>query len=160
MLKIRWSRDHLIFNMGIPIPGKDSHYIETGPRFPASLRMKIVSHQEWGQRCQTRLLSLCIVRHQEWGQRCQTRLLSLWRFRENAHGIRILTADWRVMFTLNLDQSIIVSFLSDLASYMTCPVSPSESFNSMCMSDYFEICFIPTVFQGKDEPAMFTSCCH
>ena len=31
MLKIRRSRDRLIFNMGIPIPGKDSHYIETGP---------------------------------------------------------------------------------------------------------------------------------
>ena len=32
MLKIRWSCDRLIFNMGIPIPGKDSLYIETGPR--------------------------------------------------------------------------------------------------------------------------------
>ena len=31
MLKIRWSHDHLIFNMGIPKPGKDSLYIETGP---------------------------------------------------------------------------------------------------------------------------------
>ena len=33
MLKIRWPRprDRLIFNMGIPIPGKDSLYIETGP---------------------------------------------------------------------------------------------------------------------------------
>ena len=30
MLKIRRSRDRLIFNMGIPIPGKDGHYIETG----------------------------------------------------------------------------------------------------------------------------------
>ena len=84
----------------------------------------------------------------------------MWRFRENAHGIRILTADRRVMFTLNLARSIVAGFPSDLASYMTCPVSPSESFNSRCMSAYFEVCFIPTVFQGKDEQAMFTSCCH
>ena len=32
MLKIRRSWDRLIFNMGIPIPGKDGLYIETGPR--------------------------------------------------------------------------------------------------------------------------------
>ena len=32
MLKIRRSRDRLIFNMGIPIPRKDSLYIETGSR--------------------------------------------------------------------------------------------------------------------------------
>ena len=31
MLKIRQSRDRLIFNIGIPIPGKDGLYIETGP---------------------------------------------------------------------------------------------------------------------------------
>ena len=31
MLKIRWYYDCLIFNMGIPIPGKDGLYIETGP---------------------------------------------------------------------------------------------------------------------------------
>ena len=31
MLKIRRSHDRLIFNMGIPIPGKDSLNIETGP---------------------------------------------------------------------------------------------------------------------------------
>ena len=31
MLKIRGSCDRLIFNMGIPIPGKDSLYIETEP---------------------------------------------------------------------------------------------------------------------------------
>ena len=31
MLKIRRSCNHLIFNMGIPIPGKDGLYIETGP---------------------------------------------------------------------------------------------------------------------------------
>ena len=34
VLKIRRSCDRLIFNMGIPIPGKDGLYIETGPRFP------------------------------------------------------------------------------------------------------------------------------
>ena len=33
MLKIRRSHDRLIFNMGIPIHGKDGLYIETGPRF-------------------------------------------------------------------------------------------------------------------------------
>ena len=32
MLKIRQSQDRLFFNMGIPIPGKDGLYIETGPR--------------------------------------------------------------------------------------------------------------------------------
>ena len=32
MLKIRRPNGRLIFNMGIPIPGKDSLYIETGPR--------------------------------------------------------------------------------------------------------------------------------
>ena len=32
MLKIRRSRDRLIFNMGIPIRGKDGLYIEFGPR--------------------------------------------------------------------------------------------------------------------------------
>ena len=32
MLKIRRSHDRLIFNMGIPIPGKDGLYIETGLR--------------------------------------------------------------------------------------------------------------------------------
>ena len=31
MLKIRRSRDRLIFSMGIPIPGKDGLYIATGP---------------------------------------------------------------------------------------------------------------------------------
>ena len=32
MLKIRRSPDRLIFNIGIPIPGKDGLYIETEPR--------------------------------------------------------------------------------------------------------------------------------
>ena len=34
MLKIKQSRDCLIFNMGIPIPGKNGLDIETGPRSP------------------------------------------------------------------------------------------------------------------------------
>ena len=36
MLKIRRSHDHLIFNMGFPIPGKDGLYIEMGPCYPES----------------------------------------------------------------------------------------------------------------------------
>ena len=31
MLEIRRSRDRLVFNMGIPIHGKDGHYIDMGP---------------------------------------------------------------------------------------------------------------------------------
>ena len=31
MVKIRRSRDRLVFNMGIPIPGKDCLNIEMGP---------------------------------------------------------------------------------------------------------------------------------
>ena len=34
LLKIRRSHDRLIFNMGIPIPGKGGLYIETGPWEP------------------------------------------------------------------------------------------------------------------------------
>ena len=45
MLKIRRSRDRLIFNMGISIPGKDGLYIETGPLClclqMVTLRMKV-----------------------------------------------------------------------------------------------------------------------
>ena len=37
MLKIRWSHDRLTFNMGIPIPRKDSLYIETGPRLSVDM---------------------------------------------------------------------------------------------------------------------------
>ena len=48
MLKIRRSRDHLIFNMGIPIPGKDGLYIETGPGvWKHVLRVIYLSH--WGR---------------------------------------------------------------------------------------------------------------
>ena len=35
MLKIRRSCDRLIFNMGIPIPGKDGLNIEMGPKLTA-----------------------------------------------------------------------------------------------------------------------------
>ena len=37
MLKIRRPTGRLIFNMGIPIPGKTVSYIETGPRWPESM---------------------------------------------------------------------------------------------------------------------------
>ena len=40
MLKIRWSWDRLNFNMGIPIPGKDSVYIETGPSRVNKLQLR------------------------------------------------------------------------------------------------------------------------
>ena len=36
MLKTRRSHDHLIFNIGISIPGKDGLYIETVPKLPRS----------------------------------------------------------------------------------------------------------------------------
>ena len=36
MLKIRRNRDRLVFSMGIPIHGKDSIHIETGPGTPAA----------------------------------------------------------------------------------------------------------------------------
>ena len=37
MLKIRRPTGRLIFNMGIPIPGKTVFYIETGPRYQNSM---------------------------------------------------------------------------------------------------------------------------
>ena len=36
IIKIRWSHVHLIFKMGIPIPGKDCFYNESGPRTQAT----------------------------------------------------------------------------------------------------------------------------
>ena len=39
MLKIRRSHDRLIFNMEIPIPGKEGLYIETGPWIQCLLRI-------------------------------------------------------------------------------------------------------------------------
>ena len=44
MLKMRRSRDRLIFNMGIPIPGKDRLYIETGSRFPVPAKAVIIPY--------------------------------------------------------------------------------------------------------------------
>ena len=41
MLKIRRSCDCLIFNMGIPIPGKDGLYIETGPRVLTNIEFNL-----------------------------------------------------------------------------------------------------------------------
>ena len=39
MLKIRRSHDRLIFNMGMPIPGKDGLYIEMG--HPSEMHLKL-----------------------------------------------------------------------------------------------------------------------
>ena len=49
MLKIRRSRDRLIFSMGIPILGKDGLYIETGPgRSPnLGLQMSYRGSTKW-----------------------------------------------------------------------------------------------------------------
>ena len=43
MLKIRRSRDSLIFNMGIPIPVKDSLNIETDPYYLYNENLKMPS---------------------------------------------------------------------------------------------------------------------
>ena len=48
MLKIRRSRDRLIFNMGIHIPGKDGLYIEKGPRFHCTTKYE--SFVAWQRR--------------------------------------------------------------------------------------------------------------
>ena len=47
MLRIRRSRDRLIFNMGIPIPGEDGLHIETGIRFICIDWLSIVSTHNW-----------------------------------------------------------------------------------------------------------------
>ena len=57
MLKIRQSCDCLIFNMGIPIPGKDSLYIETGPCFFSAgaafpVPAEVTGNVELAQLCQ------------------------------------------------------------------------------------------------------------
>ena len=44
IMKIRWSHERLIFNMGIPIPGKDHLYVEMGPCSPHS---RTSYHQIW-----------------------------------------------------------------------------------------------------------------
>ena len=58
MLKIRRPNGRLIFNMGIPIPGKDGLYIETGPCccWLGSLQRQTISindidYVEWGFSC-------------------------------------------------------------------------------------------------------------
>ena len=57
MLKIRRSHDRLIFNIGIPIPGKDRLYIETAPRSSATMvllmqdKWVLVFHREIFQLC-------------------------------------------------------------------------------------------------------------
>ena len=48
MLKIRLSHDRLIFNMGIPIPGKDGLYIEMRPSMRANeITLKDIGHIHW-----------------------------------------------------------------------------------------------------------------
>ena len=43
MLKISQSHDCLIFNMGIPIPGKDGLYIESGPSTLSLYQEKLIN---------------------------------------------------------------------------------------------------------------------
>ena len=43
MLKIRRSHERVIFNMGIPIPGKDCLYIESGPSAADADKVGIVT---------------------------------------------------------------------------------------------------------------------
>ena len=47
MLKIRRSYYRLIFNMGIPIPGKDAAYIEMGLRLPLPLQVTDRWETQW-----------------------------------------------------------------------------------------------------------------
>ena len=49
MFKIRRSADRLIFNMGIPLPGKDGLYIEIRPSFPVSIPSSCLRCPSWGQ---------------------------------------------------------------------------------------------------------------
>ena len=53
MLKIRQSRDRLIFNTGIPIPGKDGLYIKTGPRFSVSYCSRCIPTTEGKENSQS-----------------------------------------------------------------------------------------------------------
>ena len=43
MLKIRRSFDRLIFNKAIPLPGKDSLYIEMGPMSSAAMVLTLLT---------------------------------------------------------------------------------------------------------------------
>ena len=60
MLKIRRSHDHLIFNMGISIPGKDGLYIETGLWISHPMKWTGSPHHghdtSWYQACQSCVL--------------------------------------------------------------------------------------------------------
>ena len=47
MLKLRRSRDRLIFNMGIPIPGKDSFYIGTGSSLCWAVILQQMDDSKW-----------------------------------------------------------------------------------------------------------------
>ena len=48
MLRIRRSRDRLIFNMGVPLPGKDGIYIETGSGVSHSSSIAVT---KWQHEC-------------------------------------------------------------------------------------------------------------
>ena len=62
MLKIRRPTGRLIFNMGIPIPGKDGLYIETGP---LSLKLALHIHGQPAVRCPW-ILSFLPVNDFQW----------------------------------------------------------------------------------------------
>ena len=47
MLKLRRSRDRLIFNMGIPIPGKDSFYIGPGSSLCWAVILQQMDDGKW-----------------------------------------------------------------------------------------------------------------
>ena len=67
MLKIRRSQDRLIFNIMIPIPGRDSLYIETGPCFSHNTLHYVPANMHrwyrwWHVMCLTPIYSLKIPR--------------------------------------------------------------------------------------------------
>ena len=66
MLKIRRSRDRLIFNMGIPIPGKEALYIETEPRIQLYMKYSFpVLHVRDCDQCRRWPFSHSTAWHQE-----------------------------------------------------------------------------------------------
>ena len=69
MLKIRRSGDRLIFNMGIPIPGKYGLYIETGPRIFSMVEDALASdipRQSSGKMIITEDGNVVILLENEW----------------------------------------------------------------------------------------------
>ena len=80
MLKIRRSRDRLIFNMGIPIPGKGGLYIETGPRLKAFVSVDVFSFlcmftvRSFLGICNFSIKHTLFVRETEWAQDCDKQL--------------------------------------------------------------------------------------